>query len=161
MIDSVICKLQKSVKYGTENKETEFVEIRCPSYSSVSQRKYHRSLKAMLSVIIMKESANQDLDKAKIQEAQEAQSNLKEGELPFTPGQIFLTISAALGEENFPNAVEQFCMHAKDIVFLGGEEPVKSGTLDRMHPDDVDMIFATFIANFIMPSLLMSLNGNE
>lgn len=159
MIDSVICKLQKPVKYGTDNKETEFVEVRCPSYSTVGQRKYRRSLKAMLAAIIIEEGK----EASEVDEAQkeEAEAKLKEGELPFTPAQVLLTVSAALGEEDFPNAVEQFCAHAKDIVFLGGEDSAKSGTLDRMHPDDVDMIFATFIANFIMPSLLMSLNGNE
>lgn len=159
MLDSVICKLLKSVKYGTDNKETEFVEIRCPSYSSMGQRRYRRSLKAMLSAIIRKE-ADDGLEVDEVLK-EEAEIKLKEGELPFTPPQILLTVSASLGEEGFPNAVDQFCAHAKDIVFLGGDYPVKSGILERMDPDDVDMIFATFIANFIMPSLLTSLSGKE
>lgn len=164
MKDAVIFKLQEPIKYGVDNKETDFVEIRCPSYNSVGQRRYRRNLKASMAAILADEGKeiNKDESKLKIakQNAEEAEAKQVEGELPFTPGLVLITISAALGD-GFADAVDQFCVHAKEICFLGGEEPVKSGTMDRIHPDDVDMIFSTFIANFIMPSLLKSLSGNE
>ncbi len=158
MEDSITFKLQKPVKYGKENKETEFVEIKCPSYETVGQRRYRRNLKAMLASIIMEENQQQDTSDINLEEAQ---NKLKEKEAePFTAGQVLLTVSAALGDD-FSKAIDIFCEHAKDFCLLGGEESLKSGTMGRMHPDDVDMMFCTFIANFIMPSLLKSLSGSE
>lgn len=164
MKDAVIFKLQEPIKYGTDNKETDFVEIRCPSYNSVGQRRYRRNLKAAMAAILADEGKEANKDEAKLklakENAEEVQAKQDEGELPFPPGLVLITVSAALGD-GFADAVDQFCEHAKEICFLGGEEAVKSGTMNRIHPDDVDMMFSTFIANFIMPSLLKNLSGNE
>ena len=156
MKDAVTYNLQDPVKYGAKNEKTEHVEIRCPSFSTNGQRKYRRDLKAMLNRIISDEAKGVENKDPK----QEVRSELKDGELPFTAGQILLTVSAALGDE-FSRTIDHFCTHAHDFVFVGGEEPLKSGTISRMHPDDIDMIFATFIANFLMPSLMKSLSGSE
>ena len=82
MLDSVNCKLEVPVKYGADNKETAFVEIRCPSYDGNGQRRYRRELKAMLAAIIIDENKDREITP---EQEQEAQNNLKDGELPFTP----------------------------------------------------------------------------
>lgn len=156
MKDSVIMKLQSPVKYGKDDKETAFVTIMCPAYNTGGQRTYRRNLKAMLASIITEEAKGQDPDEP----VPPPQEKLKEGELPFTPGQVLLTVMNALGDE-FSKAIDHFQTQAEKFVLVGGDEPLKSGTAARIDGDDMDMIFATFIANFIMPSLLKSLSGSE
>jgi len=161
MKDSVIYKLSEPVKYGQDNEETDFVEVRCPSYESSGQRRYRRRLKAAMALILAEEGKEMSQDEDKMRLAREkVQEPVDEDKLPFTPGMVLITVSAAMGD-GFADAVDLFCEHAKDICFVGGEEPLKSGVIARIDPDDMDMLFATFIANFIMPSLLKNLSGNE
>lgn len=157
MEDDVQFELQAPIKYGAENNETSFIVVRCPSYDSAGKKKYRRDLKAMLAAIFMDESGKKEVTETQREQAQE---KVKDGELPFTVGQVLLTISGALGDD-FSKAVDRFSSNADSCCFVGGDEPLKEGVIRRMHPDDVDLLFCTFIASFIMPSFLKSLTGSK
>ena len=157
MKESVIYNLQVPVKCGQDNKEMTFLEINSPPYGNSGQRRYRRDLKATLAFIRLEQSKETDADESSVEEIA---NTAEDGEIPIPPHQLLLLISGNLRGE-FSKLIDNFCLHAKEFCKVGGEEPLKSGILERMEPDDVDMVFATFVANFMMPSLLRKPNGKD
>ena len=150
MEDSIIVKLSKPIDYGKdgENRETEFVEIRCPSKGTSSQRRYFGELTGLFSSVMLAQSRNYEKNDTSHSDPVEVGGDFK-----FEPKQMLILISGHL-KEDFPVAVDRFYSHAEKYCFLGGEEPLKSGVVERMETKDLYNIFAAFIANFIAPSLL-------
>lgn len=158
--DSILVQLTKEVTYGPQRDKATSVTVRCPSYETAGERKYRRILKAMVAKIISDEQSSSTREFTP-EEVVAAKQKISSGELEFTPSEILITVASALGEKGFPDAVEQFCTHAHECCFLNNTEPLRSGVITHMDPDDIDILFATFIANFIMPSLLRGSNGNN
>ena len=148
--EEVTVHLRTPVKYGKNDAETEFVTIKCPSFGDPEQRKYRRQLKALLAKVFLDLSERNTVDKNAGDEDTE----------DIAPEALVLLLAGSMGDK-FADEIERFCKHCKGFVFLGGEEPLRDGPINRMNPEDIDLIFGTYISNFIMPSLMKSLTGKK
>lgn len=151
MQDSVSVTLREPVEYG-DNQSTDVIEIRCPSFRTVSDRKYYDHLKSMLARIMM-EMANESTEG-------EGGGNDVEETDRIEPNMMTYVLLSKLGDK-FIDEVLAFESRAHLFCFLDSTTPLKDGPLGRIHPDDSGLLFGAFMANFIMPSLSRLMSGNN
>ena len=151
--DSVTHNLVTPIKYGAENLEAKFVEVSCPSLKSFSGglKRYKRNLKALVAGVLM-ELAEKAGDNQADNEVVVARDTIFPGD------QMLLILLSSLGE-NFSVAAENFSKHIGSFCKFGGEDPIQTGEVERMNSDDIDMLFALFVANFILPLLMKNATG--
>lgn len=155
MQDSVTVTLSAPVKYGegAETRETDQVEIRCPSFSDSKDRKYYRHLKTLLSRAILEMPG----DRA---EAQGNDVETSQEDAKASPKELILLLMSATGDQ-YHDEVEAFIGRAERCCFLDGTDPLKSGPANRLSPDDQEQLFGSYLANFILPGLLTLMSGKD
>ena len=62
---------------------------------------------------------------------------------------------------NYYDEVEAFMDRADRCCFLDGTDPLKSGPVNRISPDDQEQLFGSYMANFILPGLLALMSGKD
>ena len=154
MQDSVFVTLSEPVEYGEggETKETDQIEIRCPSFIATLDRRYYDHLKSMLASIMMEMAGNATDGQGDGQDAEESAG--------IEPNMMTYVLLSKLGDK-FTDEVMAFEKHAPLFCRLDDTTPLDDGPLKRIHPDDKGLLFGTFMANFILPSLLRLMNGNN
>ena len=154
MQDSVFVTLSEPLEYseGEEAKKTNQVEIRCPTFRSVSDRQYYDHLKSMLAGIMMEMAGSAGEGDGDVQDVEESGG--------IQPHMMTYVLLSKLGDK-FTDEVMAFEKRAHLFCFLGDNVPLKDGPLDRISLDDRGLLFGAFMVNFIMPSLLRLMNGND
>ena len=151
MQDSVLVALSAPIEYG-DNKTTDQVEIRCPTFRSVSDRHYYDHLKSMLASIMMEMAGDINEGEGGGQDAEESAG--------IEPNMMTYVLLSKLGDK-FTDEVMAFEKRAHLFCFLDDTTPLKDGPLDRISLDDRGLLFGAFMANFILPSLLRLMNGSD
>ncbi len=165
MQDSVVVKLNEPVEYNDEDggiKITDQVEIRCPTFRSVSDRRYYDHLKSMMAKIVLDEARNLTANKNDQVEYDNDDGGDEDGDedSKIKPNQMTYILLSNLGDK-FTDEVLAFEKYSHLYCFLDGERPLKDGPLNRMHPDDKAFLFGAFMANFIHPSISRLMSGND
>lgn len=147
MQDNVFVTLVAPVDYG-DSQSTDQIEIRCPSFRSVSDRRYYDHLKSMLARIMMEMARDNTDDDDDADDSNEIK-----------PAMMTYILLSKLGD-TFSDEVMAFEARAPLFCFLDDTTPLKDGPLERIHVDDRSLLFGAFMANFILPSLLQLMNGS-
>lgn len=164
MQDSIFVTLSEPLEYreGGETKETDQVEIRCPTFRSVSDRRYYDHLKSMMAKITLDEARNLAAkmnNQIKDDSDEDGDDGGEEDSKKIKPNEMTYVLLSNLGDK-FTDEVLAFEKHSELYCFLDGKYPLKDGALNRMHPDDKGFLFGAFMANFIYPSISRLMNGN-
>jgi len=149
MQDSVFVTLEKPIDYG-DSQSTDQIELRCPSFRSVSDRKYYDHLKSMMATIMIDLARDQKDDDENDEDEQD----------DMNPSLMTYILLSKLGDK-YTDEIMAFEKRAHLFCFLDDDNPLKDGPMERISIDDRGLLFGTFMVNFILPSLLKLVNGND